>query len=386
LSHFTDINRLVIGIPSYGYYGPTGSYTITRQTAVEMESLPGYSTASQDSSSYEMNWANEGVSYFYSNTNSLNAKRTSIEAKGILYISVFHLGGNDWFSGKLEPIGGYKNNSEASTTQAAVPQTTTPVQTTAPRTTVAQTTVAQTTAPRTTVQTTTARTTAPQTTTPVQTTAPRTTTAVPATTIAANSNGSGSGSSVAPCCTLCSVAREGDVSSSTMSSMMEEKYMVTSQPSTTVLAVAFAVVGLVSVMALALGAFVGFSLGSQNPDLKLSLSFKRKSYTPPINLPSAPSRNSSESLWENPIELTLSPSSSEVEYKKESPIPEHSKEFPPKVSRRHSFIQGVTDSPDVQRSLRRSAKLLFQSKEDNDPTEMNEMETKANYEFHHPKN
>ncbi len=99
----TDINKIVIGLPAYGYHGKTDGYSITIDTLEQSKKLPGYTTATRDAGSYEMHWNYGGTSYFYQDSTGLNLKRTLIESLGIKNISVWHLGGNSWFSGKSEP-------------------------------------------------------------------------------------------------------------------------------------------------------------------------------------------------------------------------------------------------------------------------------------------
>ena len=100
ISQLTDINKLVIGIPSYGYHGTTDETAdIVIDTKAQSSAYTGYDTATRDPDSYEMMWANAGNSYVYQDTEGLNAKRTLIEATGIKYVSVWVLGDNDWFTG-----------------------------------------------------------------------------------------------------------------------------------------------------------------------------------------------------------------------------------------------------------------------------------------------
>jgi spore germination protein YaaH len=99
----TDINKIVIGIPSYGYHGATGSTDITEDTHAQSQTYPGYTTATRDNSSGEMMWTHAGISYDYADAETLAAKRVTIERLGIHYISVWSLGGNLWFTGSTEP-------------------------------------------------------------------------------------------------------------------------------------------------------------------------------------------------------------------------------------------------------------------------------------------
>ena len=103
IEKITDINKIVIGIPSYGYHGQTGGDTITIDTNAQSQTYSGYATAKRDNASAEMMFTSAGVFYDYADSQTLNTKRSLIEDLGIKNISVWHLGGNQWFSGKAEP-------------------------------------------------------------------------------------------------------------------------------------------------------------------------------------------------------------------------------------------------------------------------------------------
>ncbi|WP_419420351.1 glycosyl hydrolase family 18 protein [Legionella sp. D16C41] len=92
-----DKDKIVIGMPSYGYHGKTGSYKIKLDTYAQSQNYPGFTTAIQDPSSYEFFWRHDNVTYYMQTSDSLNKKRALIEAAGIKHISVWHLGGNRWF-------------------------------------------------------------------------------------------------------------------------------------------------------------------------------------------------------------------------------------------------------------------------------------------------
>lgn len=96
-------SKIIIGIPAYGYFGVTGGFSITEDPYQTMAVQTGFSTATRDASSQEMNWANGGNSYFYNDVVSLNAKRQILEDMGIIVISVWYIGGNQWFNGRVEP-------------------------------------------------------------------------------------------------------------------------------------------------------------------------------------------------------------------------------------------------------------------------------------------
>lgn len=98
-----DSNKIVMGLPSYGYHGQQGGSTITIDTNTQSQTFPGYQTAKRDPSSAEMMFTHAGVFYDYADSQTLNTKRSLLENLGIQQISVWHLGGNQWFSGKSEP-------------------------------------------------------------------------------------------------------------------------------------------------------------------------------------------------------------------------------------------------------------------------------------------
>ncbi len=103
LSKISDRSKIVVGIPSYGYHGQTGTHTITLDTNQQSQQYNGYSSAKRDPASGEMMFTVGNTSYTYADSETLNAKRTLIESFGIQNVSVWHLGGNSWFTGKAEP-------------------------------------------------------------------------------------------------------------------------------------------------------------------------------------------------------------------------------------------------------------------------------------------
>lgn len=91
-------DRIMIGMPSYGYHETDGAEpsAIVIDTKAQSATYTGYGTATRNADD-EMTWVNGGVRYFYQDQTSLDSKRDAIEATGIKYISVWVLGGNDWF-------------------------------------------------------------------------------------------------------------------------------------------------------------------------------------------------------------------------------------------------------------------------------------------------
>lgn len=94
--------KLVIGLPSYGYHGQTSSYNVIIDTLAQTRLFSGFGAAQRDANSAEMKWSTGGQTFFFQDSTGLNAKRALIESEGISAVSVWHLGGNPWFSGKSE--------------------------------------------------------------------------------------------------------------------------------------------------------------------------------------------------------------------------------------------------------------------------------------------
>ncbi|MBI4508267.1 MAG: hypothetical protein HY698_01440 [Deltaproteobacteria bacterium] len=101
-ARISDSTRIAVGIPAYGYHGRPGQ-DLQIDTHFQSSRYPGYERAIRDARSFEMYWENDGQSYFYVDSEGLNRKREAIEAQGITTVSAWHLGGNQWFSGKREP-------------------------------------------------------------------------------------------------------------------------------------------------------------------------------------------------------------------------------------------------------------------------------------------
>ncbi len=93
-----SVDRLVIGLPSYGYYGREGSYALTITASEVVRAAAGNTSFSRDALSYEMKGTKNGISYVYQDQESLDKKRAMIESLGVKFISVWALGGNEWFS------------------------------------------------------------------------------------------------------------------------------------------------------------------------------------------------------------------------------------------------------------------------------------------------
>lgn len=100
---YANLSQLVVGLPAYGYVGATGGFTLTEYPYQTMLTQTGVGTATRDTNSGEMNWATGGNSYWYCDATSLNTKRKTAEDMGVLNISVWYLGGNQWFTARPEP-------------------------------------------------------------------------------------------------------------------------------------------------------------------------------------------------------------------------------------------------------------------------------------------
>ena len=97
LSKISDRSRIIVGVNSYGYHAKVGSYTVTKDIYQQSTQLPGFGTATRDASSGEMMWTNAGIFYDYSDSTTLQGKLNVVLQSGIQTVSVWHLGGNQWF-------------------------------------------------------------------------------------------------------------------------------------------------------------------------------------------------------------------------------------------------------------------------------------------------
>ncbi|MFI6323446.1 glycosyl hydrolase family 18 protein [Nonomuraea sp. NPDC050556] len=94
-------DKLVIGIPSYGYIAPARCNTDKIQTNVPysvMKTKPGFANATRDPSSGEMRWISGNKLYDYVDSKALDQKIAFIAGLGVTKVSVWSLGGNPWFS------------------------------------------------------------------------------------------------------------------------------------------------------------------------------------------------------------------------------------------------------------------------------------------------
>lgn len=98
LQKFPNKQKIVVGIPSYGYKGKIGSNKFSLLTFEQIRKEPGFETATRDSLSHEMTWSHGDNVYFYQDRESLAKKLAVIKQHGITSVSVWHLGGNNWFT------------------------------------------------------------------------------------------------------------------------------------------------------------------------------------------------------------------------------------------------------------------------------------------------
>lgn len=98
LAKFPDRSRISVGIPSYGYKGSHSSQRFSLLTLEQMKREADFEKAREDSASHEMTWQNGGEVYFYQSPEGMNKKLEAIRSAGVSSISVWHLGGNPWFT------------------------------------------------------------------------------------------------------------------------------------------------------------------------------------------------------------------------------------------------------------------------------------------------
>jgi spore germination protein YaaH len=97
-SKYTKHENIVIGLNNYGYYGKSGEYKMTLVTTKAIQSKFKNIDISRDPKSGEIFGKRGNEEFVYSDTETLDKKRAIVENEGIKQISVWHLGGNSWFS------------------------------------------------------------------------------------------------------------------------------------------------------------------------------------------------------------------------------------------------------------------------------------------------
>lgn len=91
-------DRLIIGIPSYGYTGTKGKYNIANKTLDQIKAAGKYDTTKRDAESGEIiNVSTDGTVWVANDTYSLDKKRDALVKCGVTKVCVWHLGGNAWF-------------------------------------------------------------------------------------------------------------------------------------------------------------------------------------------------------------------------------------------------------------------------------------------------
>ncbi len=89
------IDKLVMGIPSYGYHGTTGEWDIVIDT--KEQTIAAVGNTGVRNVDGELVVVKGDQTYVYQDSVSLKRKHDAITAKGIKHESIWHLGGNDWF-------------------------------------------------------------------------------------------------------------------------------------------------------------------------------------------------------------------------------------------------------------------------------------------------
>ncbi len=95
---FPDKNKVVIGLNNYGYYGNNGEYKMKLITSNEVKKRFGDVQFTRDPNSGELIGKRANQTFVYSDSQTLDEKKKVVESLGYSKISVWHLGGNDWFS------------------------------------------------------------------------------------------------------------------------------------------------------------------------------------------------------------------------------------------------------------------------------------------------
>ena len=89
--------KIVMGIPAYGYVGKTGEFAMELVTYKQASEHPLFSRAIRDNSSFEMIAENDEITLIYQDRTTLQKKRDVLISAGSLAVSVWHLGNNSWF-------------------------------------------------------------------------------------------------------------------------------------------------------------------------------------------------------------------------------------------------------------------------------------------------
>lgn len=89
--------KLVVGVPSYGYTGKVGTFDFTLITKDQAMTMPGYNDSQYNRNTSESSWVSNGMYYSYVRSQDLARKVEQVYNLGITKVSIWHLGGNDWF-------------------------------------------------------------------------------------------------------------------------------------------------------------------------------------------------------------------------------------------------------------------------------------------------
>ncbi|WP_414169533.1 glycosyl hydrolase family 18 protein [Streptoverticillium reticulum] len=110
-SQIPDKDRLVIGLPSYGFSAPDPCDTKKIQDSVpvsELRKRPGWSDDAavirqrRDPGSGEIRWSGGGVLYDAMDGAAMDTRLALLGRMGVRHVSVWALGGNPWFSSTAE--------------------------------------------------------------------------------------------------------------------------------------------------------------------------------------------------------------------------------------------------------------------------------------------
>lgn len=96
-SRVQNDEKIVIGLPSYGYSATKSTNRINIITAEQASKHPLYARAKRDSASMELIATAGGQVLVYQDADSIQAKIDVVGQNGISKVSIWHLGGNPFF-------------------------------------------------------------------------------------------------------------------------------------------------------------------------------------------------------------------------------------------------------------------------------------------------
>jgi spore germination protein YaaH len=97
-SKYNKHENIVVGLNNYGYYGKSGDYKMALVTTKAIKDRYKDVTTRRDPNSGEIFGRRGNEEFVFSDSETLDKKREVVEKEGINKISVWHLGGNSWFS------------------------------------------------------------------------------------------------------------------------------------------------------------------------------------------------------------------------------------------------------------------------------------------------